>query len=476
MGHCKDSKKCENKYVIRCLPCTISKPGHYCLGKDFLWNSTLQSAITVNSDNVVLDFNQRKITANSESTIPVLLVEGVKDVVLNDVHLEGANGGKLASSGLKIASSSSVKVNSPVFYNMGNGSYENASLVAENVNGLEVFKLYLKNDGESLPFDSFAGISINSSYNVTVVDSKITNGIVVFENVVNATILKSEIDNFNVPAGFEQRGIIISSDSDKQGEVTNNVRISDCSIRVRDWYGIFLASFPFDTETPLYNVMVDNNTIVKGDGGAETYSGYGIYLQGANNCDIRNNLVTVEGDSVAFALGTGIYLYGSQNSSVTNNTVSVNSGSPYGILLFGDDSTPIFTTSRNTISGNKIARDNSISSAVTLGICLDSFPDYDYCKFNTISNNTVTGFDDGVSDRDSNFVGFATASCNVFADNIANANVNNFLIDTSSPPDNFDYNNRSGCSVPAPVSLVKKQSDNKERVIVRENKKQRRNL
>ena len=57
MGHCKDKKKCEDKYVIKCLPCNIYKAGNYCLGKDFIWSDSTQPAIAVLADNVVIDLS-----------------------------------------------------------------------------------------------------------------------------------------------------------------------------------------------------------------------------------------------------------------------------------------------------------------------------------------------------------------------------------------------------------------------------------
>lgn len=450
MGHCdcknkKHCKKCVDKRIIKCLPVTIDKSGHYCLGKDFVWSNT-GSAITVNADNVVLDFNQRRIRVDSPTDSPLLLVENSKDVVLSNVHLEGIMAGKFAAPGIKVVSSKLVNVNSPVFHNLGKGGFDESSLYAEGVNGLNVSNLYLKNDGEEIPSIAFHAIGVNNSSNVTILDSQITNGVTLLQNVVNLDILKCQVDNSSVPVEFIQRGFVIASDTTLPGQATSNVRVTDCNVSVRDWYGVFVASFPFDTTEPLSNVLIENNIFNNIDGGAELFGGKGIYLQGVKDCDVRNNVVSTS-NSGQFDTGSGIELFGSQNSSVVNNTVFVNKGSFYGIALFGDDFEPIFTTTGNTVSNNRVTRDDSVSQGITSGIFIDSFPEIEYAKLNTVSNNVVSGFDVGIADRDSNFSATATASCNVFSNNVENGNVENFLVDTSAPANNVVYENKPGCEL-----------------------------
>jgi hypothetical protein len=101
-NRCDDKKKkcgkCVSKYVIHCLPKTITKPGYYCLAKDFTWPDPDRSAITINLpnktlENVVLDFNQRKITTDVASEHPLVVVTNVTDVQLLNVHLEAVGAG-----------------------------------------------------------------------------------------------------------------------------------------------------------------------------------------------------------------------------------------------------------------------------------------------------------------------------------------------------------------------------------------------
>jgi len=203
MGRCdchdqkKHCKKCVEKHVIKCLPYHIHKPGHYCLGKDFQYDRTDKSAITIEPsagqtlDNVVLDFNQRKITTNIQSEISLIKVENVVDIKLNNIHLEAIGEAQDQSFGIEILNSHNVELNSSVLLNLNS-----FSLYAEGVDGLSISNLFLEN----LVARSAALYAFDCR-NVSYFDSKILNG----------------RSRFSGGVGFHVKNLISQVDSDIVG-------------------------------------------------------------------------------------------------------------------------------------------------------------------------------------------------------------------------------------------------------------------
>ena len=85
---CEKNCVCERK--IAKLPYVISKAGQYCLCRDFVWNDNTQAAITIlNTENVVLNFYQKKITNNTPTTLGIISVQNSTNIELKNIHLQG---------------------------------------------------------------------------------------------------------------------------------------------------------------------------------------------------------------------------------------------------------------------------------------------------------------------------------------------------------------------------------------------------
>ena len=306
----KHCKKCVEKHVIKCLPYNIHKPGQYCLGKDFTWSDAAQSAITITADNVVLDFNQRVITITVESFVPLVLVDGVTDVVLDNVHLKATGVAQNQSVGISLQSSNNVEVNDAVLLDLNN-----SSLVANFVNGLSLTNLYVKN----LISRTFA-VSFFNCKNISHFDGKISGARNLFVDCSIVTIERLQLDNSFAESGLSgpDRGVQISRSS--------NVIIKDSNLHAGNAVIIFGT---YDGETDTYidlNLLVENNVIKTTVGDSA-----GIFLIRGSGFTFRGNQIKSLGDF--FAPG-GIQVVAGRHGTVSNNTVIGNLSNPSWGIAF----------------------------------------------------------------------------------------------------------------------------------------------
>jgi len=407
-------KKCVKKYVIKSLPYVIDKPGQYCLCKDFTWtlNETNSGITVLNTENVVLDFKQKKITVVKPDPIPdpepvylpTVLAQNSIDVVFQNVHLEAVDAAVNTAPGLHIFDCANVNVRSPYFINMGE-FFDNAALRVSTSSDVNVSKLILENFTSGL---FHYGIVFDNVNKFTMTEAQVLGSVVYFTNSKNGDILRCQVNNLE--ADNLNRGIVIESDNVEPGIISSNIRVAECNIRVKDWYGIWVADFGepvFEPEFASQNIVIENNAILADEGGSP-FPGTGIYLQITSDVVVRNNKIQVSGEANPdFGATAAISIYDSSRCAVENNSVTCVKGAQLGIEIFGDDTLP------------------SISSA------------------NTIRGNVVNCFDVGYTESN-------VAECTLFSNNIANGNVSNYLINTADPVKSVRINNIEGCNKPLP--------------------------
>ena len=460
MCNCHETKKCSKKrcvkkYVIKSLPYLINKPGHYCLCKDFTWTLTENnSAITiVNVKNVVLDFNQKKITvvtpANPEPTYkPTVLAFNTFGAIFQNVHLEGFEGGKNTAPGLHMFSCSNVDIRSPHFIDMGE-FFDGAALRISGSADVNVSKLNL--DNFTSGFFHYGSVFDNVN-KFTMTEAQVQGSVLFFTNCTNGDILRCQLDS--LAAANLNRGIIIETNNNNPGVFSSNIRIADCNITVKDWYGIFISAFgdvAFEPEFAGQNILIENNLIVADEAGSDNL-GTGIYVQLGSDVVIRNNQVHVRGKG-NLSPTAGIALCDTSRCTVENNSVFCTKGAELGIHVFGDGDLSSGSDA-NTIRGNIVSSDGTGLE----GISFFSFLK-EQIKYNTVNRNVVSCFLVGYTDNNA-------TECTIFSNNIANGNTTNYDINTAAPVNSFDVNNFEGCSKPAPLSLKNESKVHKKRELV----------
>ena len=423
----KHSKKCADKYVIKCLPCVISKPGQYCLGKDFEWSRTDVSAVSIRAENVVLDFNQRTITSQVGSQYPLVSAVNSNDLVLKNIHLEAEGDGEYSIDGIDVRDSSAVVIKSPRLINLQVGLY------TESVKGLEVHGLYLENED---PESSFTNpILINLSDEIKFYDSVVENARTIFNSVLNADIQRLQSHNRG-PGGSPSRCLQFSSlsVSDKTtvtnlppSRTTESVKVSGCQLISDEEAALFAFGAPIgafggaiEFDFTNSHFLIENN-VVKGPIGP-------IILQNFTSGIVKCNQVIATGDNN----NSGVIIMG-EGVRVENNNISSINDSPitFGLVFLGWYEIGVETN-------------------------------YGY---NFALNNTVKGAFIGLSDGSGIVPGFDGTVCNVFRDNVATGNVTNCLFDPALGT--VDQDNICGCSIDA--SVLRKTGDTDKNLLYLEN-------
>lgn len=506
MGHCheekKNCKKCVEKHVIRCLPYYIHKSGHYCLGKDFTWANPEKSAITItNTENVVLDFNDRKITVTADSeevaSSAVVTADNVTDLVLNDVHIKAIGQAKNSRGGLAITNSCDVDVNRPVLLDLGSQGFftESHPLHVSLVKGITIQGLYLKND----EFPAI-GINIVDSSNIVFKDSKMDRARL---NVLDSQNIA--VDNVSVQNETDEDPGSVGrcfQFFDVGGPPIQNVQITNCNV-VSNNYGILFGGGQ--------GILIENNTVRvenlrEGAGGV-----FGIYTDSATSVNICNNAATTKGHNSIGVLSAGCKstlieknsVYGSNNfgacilsendigTFIKGNVVQGDFttdapaiGSP-GILVsrfgLGDQTGSYNTVSDNVATQCLIGFSDGFQNVFDITNAVSSSPGVGRVTYTTAAPHGFTvgeratvsyinpdGFQVGGNVVDvptpttfvlgNAFVGayvssgfaqslIAPSFCTVFKDNVATGNVRNFTVNTSAPINTTLQNNIDKCPV-----------------------------
>ena len=386
----KHCKKCVEKHVIKCLPYSIHKSGQYCLGKDFHWSDAAQSAITITADNVVLDFNQRVITITVATTNSVVYADGVKDLVLDNVHLETSGDGSYAADGVDIRNSSAVTINSPRFFN------NRIALYTEVVKGLEIHDLYLENEDASL--SPSLPILLYLVDNLKFFDSSVKNGRTLIGAPLNADIQRLQSHN-SIPSRFTGKCLEFFSSTVVNKVFTNtvpirtssNVHVSECELISENGIALFAfgqspGQFGLDFAETNELFLIENNVITGGG-----LAGSAIDLQNfRSGAIVKCNQLKTTGNFAAGVLAYGKDIRIQNNNIICDAPESLN----IGILLFAPD--------------------------------LVAFPEGKRSEYCFVDNNSVTGA--SFRGFTENFAGRGTY-CAIFKDNMATGNVVNYSFD-----------------------------------------------
>ncbi len=393
----KRCRKCTDEYTIHCLPYTINKPGRYCLSKNFAWADNEKSAITIESRNVILNFNERRIQVSVATTVPIILVQNSQDIVLNNIDIEAIESATYQVEGLDIISSNNITINNPVFLNLNFALYTE---LCENVN---VNDLRLKND---LP-NVTTSILFNNSTNIKYYDSQVINGRSIIRESENVDVQRIQVKNIS------RRAIQVDSVVGKVGtaslqplKISNNVKIANSEffvsgqIQTVGIVGLPLGAGIGPYSYPVKNVVLENNNIF-------SENNLGVLFQYSLGGTVKNNQV--------YGL-SGLAVSGEGNL-IQNNTVKAEQPQGQGIVVESPFALPLLPTKHNTVDGN-----------------------------------TVSGFAIGYADK---MAPGTEAFCTIFKNNVASGNANNFFINTS-PPQNSFYasNNISHCQTLPLFELV----------------------
>ena len=183
--HSKKTTTCTKTKVICHLPYPITKSGHYCLGKDFTWSDSTQSAIKITADNVVLDFNHRLIETTVATTNSVVSADGVKDLVLNNVHIKAVGDAEYSAEGIDVIDSNNVYLKSASLINLS------IAFFTDRVNGLVIDNLYLKNE---VPIEDFGvqNLLLNNSDNIKFHDSFTSGARCILRQCISADVRNIE--------------------------------------------------------------------------------------------------------------------------------------------------------------------------------------------------------------------------------------------------------------------------------------------
>ena len=389
MGHhdCH-KKKCEDKYVIKCLPCTIYKSGHYCLGKDFEWGRDTP-AITIMSDNVVLDFNQRNIDIRVATELPLIYVKNSKNVKLLNVNVIGISQGQYASKALLVEDSSVIEVKGLFVLDLAT---EGVKFL--NVTNLELIDSTFQNSAQKpikvLKFDSVINLTYTNSksYGVNFLTINSKNILFDYLQIDESDYLTEDgtqemidfvgcenikVSNSNIIGAFGENGVggtCLRFQTSKVIEVSNNTIKTGYDLGGGGVGGVFFSA----VEGRCDGATVKNNTILCRRVDPEepiVPNVLGIILFGGIHISIEGNNIIGNGEEGSAGIGV-LSLGGvSEYVHVRNNNIT---GSNYGLLdsfydIFGYSRFCIFTD--NIVSGNEVnvnvnSPDNSAFDNITI--------------------------------------------------------------------------------------------------------------
>ncbi len=418
--HCK-KLKCTEKHIISCLPYHIYESGQYCLGKDFTWTDSTKSAITINADNVVLDFNQRTITSSVASSFPLISANGSNDLVLNNVHLKTTGDAAYSIDGIDVRDCAALTVNSPRLINLRVGLY------TESVKGVEIHHLYLENED---PESSYTvPLLIYLCDDIKLYDSVVENARTYFGSAVNADIQRLQAHNRGNGRALQFASTPIEDKFFGTGpspRTTTNVKVSGCELISDNNIGLFaFGSGSGEFEYTNQDFLIENN-----------------FIQGAN-------------------IGLLLQYFYSGALIKCNQIRQTNRDFSAGIEVFGGEGIRIQDNNISTFSNPFI-----LEVSGNIGLLMAGNEIF-LCRYNFIDNNTVTGA--GLGFNDGAIIGVPSA-CNIFRDNMATGNQINYDFDLTLGT--VDHHNIRGCTVPTPEPMVlsaEKSSESGKNLLYHEN-------
>lgn len=419
------------------VPFVINNPGLYCLAPNVAISPNLTgrlvltsgTAITVNTNNVIIDFNDT-ILEGQGGAIGIAINSGVQNVIIRNGTIRA-----MTNSGISINNRTN-QLNGPIF--IDNMIFTNNAI---GINASNPFNLIARNLRAF--FSTSTGFLIsqgtNCFFNACISNNNNTHGFSITNS--NSLIFSGCLAEGNTTNGFNISGIagsqFIESTANRNqngffvtsGNITNQSNIMDnCFAAQNNLIGFFLVANQVNLKqcTSVNNnvgFQLNGNNITFDTTIAENNNGNGIQLVG-NNCQLANC------QSINNSLN-GFQINGNTNSifsSIAKNNISngfqltgtgseaqdchaLNNGSN-GFIINGSNHSVINSIAKQNNRGSIIPTNvgNGILLALANGFGVIS----SNCE---IRNNTVTGNSTGINNLGTN---------NRIYANFANNNSTNF--------------------------------------------------
>ena len=360
-------KKCVCERKITKLPYVISKAGQYCLCRDFVWDDNTQAAITIlNTENVVLNFYQKKITNNTPTTLGIISVQNSTNIELKNIHLQGVNG----SRGIVLTNSFNVQIKQFQILDF------NPAIQTAGGDNLIISDFYIKN---SNPVSGQRSIFINDTNDVSISEGTIINGRVALQTTTGlassqqVTVEKLKINN-SAGIGFGARALQFFGYNNVY--VKNNELIGSADVT------LLLSGPPSSPIIYASNMIVENNLVL-------ALAGKAFQAQQIDGITVRNNqFKTVTGNGSDFNMVNRALV---DNNNISGQQVPIPGA--IGMTFAGDQQSSYFNTAKNNfVSGYSIGYSDT-AGAVFPALCttfLENVATGNVTNFNLIHPTTIS--------------------------------------------------------------------------------------
>ena len=369
----KTAKKCVCERKIEKLPYVISKPGQYCLCKDFVWDDSTQAAITIlNVENVVLNFNQKKITNNTPTTLGVIAVQNSTNVELINIHLQGING----SRGIVSTNSNNLHISKFQILDF------NPAIQTFGGDNLVISNFYIKN---ASPVSGQRSIFVNETNDVNISDGTIINGRLVFQtNTGLASSQQVVVEKLKINNSL---GILFGARA-LQSFGYNNVLVKNNELIGANDVTLIVSGPISQPIVYSANIVVENNLVY-------ALAGRAFQAQQVDGMTLRNNqLKTVTGNGSNFNMVNRALI---DNNNISGQQIPIPGG--IAMTFAGDQQSSYFNTAKNNfVSGYAIGYSDN-SGAVFAALCTTFFENvatgntknFDLIHPTTISIDNISG-------------------------------------------------------------------------------------
>jgi parallel beta-helix repeat protein len=122
----------------------------------------------------------------------------------------------------------------------------------------------------------------------------------------------------------------------------------------------------------------------------------GMNLINANRCLVNNNQIKrIENEGIILSTGGGAGVIRSSNNVIANNVITNTKYNAINLRATGGQSGTEHYCEHNVISGNAILGNSELPGGfpVPAGICLECNDSFDFCRFNSVVGNNISGLD-----------------------------------------------------------------------------------
>lgn len=269
---------------------TISSPGRYCLARNLSTTSTSPTAITIASDDVVLDMNTKTVTLRDASTDTGILANMVSNVTILNGVIETAGGaqnvvsGTSHNTGISLDRSSDVLIYQVRMFGLG------AGILGTGVNGVVLKDLNLQFNTPAGGPLAEAAISFGAALPGDV------------NEVESVNILLDDIELYSSVDAFNRGGLTFGNSADVlqvKNIVLRDIRDYNVDVLFRNANNVQIHDSEFLVEDEAYQFSVIQFGAVTGDN-----------INRADNVLVRNSSFINRGANTSGASGVS-YIFGS---------------------------------------------------------------------------------------------------------------------------------------------------------------------